>query len=231
VRLSAVVAAAAAVMLAACTSSTSGTPTDSGLPSAGGSSSTAAPSSSTAAPTSAAKARAALLTTADVGPGFVKQPFPGGSATGSTSPCLPKGTPSLDAEYPPAARAETGFRSTATQALMGEEVALYRSAATAQQVIAYVRRALSCSDATVSGQTVHVRALPPTRQVRGQPVDYAQTWALRVGPAVGAIVAIRLGNAVVSLDFLALSSRDVNKLPAQDALAAAAVKRAKAALG
>jgi lipoprotein-anchoring transpeptidase ErfK/SrfK len=228
-RLTAAVAAAAALTLAACTSSTSGTPTSPpSTGSASGSSSTAA--SSSAAPTSAAKARAALITTADVGPGFVKQPFPGGSDTDATSPCLPAGSPSLDTKYPPAARARTGFRSNAPQALLGEQVALYRDAATARRVVAYAQRALRCRNATVGGQRVQIHATPPVRQIGGQRVDSAQTWALKVGPAAAALVAVRLGNAVMSMEFIALSSTDVRKLPQQDLVVGRAVKRAKAAL-
>jgi hypothetical protein len=181
------------------------------------------------APVSAAAARAALLRTSDLGPGFVRQPFPGGGSD-TTNPCLPAGSPSLDRKYPPAARAQTGFRVGAPQALLGEQVSLYRDSGTARAVIAYAQRALSCASATVQGQKVQIRASAPARQVGGESVDFAQSWALAIGPAAASIVAVRLGNAVISMEFVALSSTDVSKLPPETQLVAAAIRRAKSAL-
>jgi hypothetical protein len=170
------------------------------------------------------------MTSSDVGPGFVRDSIPGGDASNTASPCLSPGSPSLNAKYPPAARARTGFRSSAPQALLEEQVTLYRDDRIAAAVIAYAQKALGCKSATVQGQTVHIRPSAPTRQVHGEAVDSAQTWNLTIGPAAASIVAVRLGNTVVSMEFVALSSSDVRKLPKQDAVVAAAVTRAKAAL-
>jgi hypothetical protein len=226
-----VLIALSATTVAACTSSTQGTPT--GPASGRATSSATVPASSSAsaapAPLTAATARAALLGPGDLGPGFVKAPFQGGGSN-TASPCLPAGSPSLDTKYPPAARAQVGFRSAAPQALLGEQVALYRDAGTARAVISYAERALSCKSATVQGQKVQIQASGRLRQVDGEPVDYARSWALAVGPAAASIVAVRLGRAVLSMELVALSRSDVSKLPPEEKVIAAAVRKAKRAL-
>jgi hypothetical protein len=226
-RLPLALAAACAATLAACTSSTHGTPT---APSTGSSTASSAASSSSAPPTSAATARAALMTVTDIGPGFSPQGFPGGADSNTTSPCLPAGSPSLDTKYPPAARARTGFRSNSPQALLGEQVALYHDDGTARSVISYAQKALRCNSATVQGQKVRIQASTPVRQVGGESVDSAQSWALAIGPAAASIVAVRIGNAVVSMEFIALRSTDLSKLPPEGQLVAAAIRKAKSAL-
>jgi hypothetical protein len=230
VRLPILVALVAAAVTA-CTSSTSGTPT---APSSGGGTTfSAGPASSAAAPSaplSTATARAALLGSGDLGAGFVKAPFPGAGGSNTASPCLPAGSPSLDAKYPPVARAKVGFRSAAPEALLGEQVALYRDDGTARAVIAYAERALSCRSATVQGQKIQIQASNRLRRVGGEPVDYARSWALAVGPAAASIVAVRLGHAVISMELVALARSDTSKLPPEEQVVAAAVRKAKKAL-
>jgi hypothetical protein len=235
VRLLPAVAVACGCAVAACTSGhSSGAPSSSAqsssAPASSASPSSASPSSASAAPTGAAQAQAALLTGSDLGPGFVKQAFPGGTGAATTTPCLPAGSPSLDRKYPPSARAQVGYGSNAPQAVLGEQVALYRDAATADGVMSYARRALSCSSATVQGQKVRISASAPTQQVGSERVDTAQSWQVNVGPAAASIVAVRLGNAVISMEFVALSTTDLTKLPKEETVVALAVKRARSAL-
>jgi hypothetical protein len=169
---------------------------------------TAAPTTTAAAPTTSSEATiedqatAALLTPAEVGPGFVADTWKPGDPSEPT-PC---GTPSVDATVPPAVQVGAVMGLASTNQALQEEISVYSGEEEADQAFTTGSTGLSCTTGTVTfaDRTTAPLTITPgvdvTSEVGG---DQATAWQLQGGGIQGVLVAVKLSGILVTFQFTA----------------------------
>jgi hypothetical protein len=210
------VALGAAAALAACSSSTSGSGAGSGSPAAPTSAasqpvSTPAPASSAPAPSSAPASASApantlsalLLTSADLGTGFVQaQSNPPGPL-----PCTPT-QPPVTEQVHNVGYADAVFVKQAGGPLQFEEtVYAYGTTDDAIKHQQIDEQGLACSSGTVSGTKITIAGPTDLQSSLTAHTEKAEAWSVGNATIKGALVIARLANnAVVELSFLAAAN-------------------------
>lgn len=178
------------------------------------------------------QAQAALLTAAQVGGGFKAQPA---NSASTPLPC-DQHAPPLDQQFQPSGKARTDLVAPDGQAYVSEEVIGYDSAATADKSLAAGEKGLSCRTATikVSGHPV-VYQIDPVRDVTkyvtttlSVPVDKALDWTVHTSDVDFELVATKMGAQLVVLTFGASKKADTSKLPSENTIVGAALRKVKA---
>lgn len=206
-------ALAVALVTTACSSGSDNSVTTSAAPapsaSAPSSASTSAPATTTAGGTSTSEepsvedqAQAALLTPAEVGPGFTAGTW---TASDPKQP-TPCGTPSVDSTLPPQLQVGTVIGLASTQQALQEEIALYTAEEEATEAFQTGSTGLTCTTGTVTftdGSTAPIAITPAVDVTSDVGGDEATAWQLRGGGIQGVLVAVRLSGIVVTFQFTA----------------------------
>ncbi len=211
----------AAAVCAACSSTVSGSGTaGTGRPSTP-TATQPAPSSPTGFPSSPAatgglteaQAQAALLTAAEIGPGFTAT----APATEDTPlPCTPN-APTLAQRFPPQVKVQSGFAAAAGAVQFAEEIETFADEATVRRALSAGAKGLSCGTATItSGSTsVEVTIDGPTDltdQLIAQ-VDQCALWSLSSSVIDATLIVAQIGRHLIVLSFGSAPSVDTSTLP------------------
>jgi hypothetical protein len=148
------------------------------------------------------KATQALLTAAEVGPGFVTDAYTP-DAPSDPTPC---GTPSAAATVPPAVHVGTVIAQPDTQQLLQEQIMVYTDATEAGEAFQAGSAGLACPSGTVhfddgTSDTLDISGpVDVTSDVGG---DQASVWQVQATDIQGVLVAVRLKAALVVFQFVA----------------------------
>lgn len=202
-----------------------GSDKDTPAPAATNPATSASPSPTSVAPTSedpTEDLKRALLTAADIGPGFVEgvwqPPDPN-----EPSPC---GKPSASAQFPNAIRIGAEF-AKGQDLRLTQGINVFADTATAKAAYAAGVDGLSCAQATVGGQPVTIGA--PTDVTAGVGGETATGWTIKAAGLDGVLIAVQAEQAVLTFTFLALGGADTSTVTDPVTLARTGVGKAMAA--
>ena len=224
----------APVALAGCTSSKSGSATTP-TPTAPGTTASTPPASTPASTPAGsetvtpAEVRAALLTPAEVGPGFARARF---QPSNDPLPCKPNDPP-VETQIPSTLEQGTAIASNRVGAALGEDVHLYVDTPTAQRVMALIKVGVNCPQGqlnlTGKPETVQFGSIQDVTPSTG--ADEAYAVEARSARFDIALVATRLDRAVILFSFLRTKSTPTSELPNPIQVVAKAIAKIKAASG
>jgi hypothetical protein len=203
---------AVALVAAGCSSGSDNSVSTTGAPATTASPATTAASPATTAASTATtlgndasvedQAKAALLTAAEVGPGFTAGTWTANDPKQPT-PC---GTPSVDATVPAAVQVGAVIGMASTNQALQQEISVYNDEEEAMEAFTTGTAGLSCTSGTVTfddGTKAALAIAAPvdvTAQVGG---DHATAWQLSGGGIQGVLVAVQLSGIVVTFQFTA----------------------------
>jgi hypothetical protein len=193
------------------TSSTQAAP--SGTPSTSASTPSApSPSAPSGSSVSNPELEAALLTPAEVGPGFTQGTW---SDTPSTLPCAPKGSPPIDSQAPPEVKDGREIDHSTIPANLVEVISVYQDAATASRAFALDTQGLSCPNGTLSdGSNITIApAVDVSTQVDPSGQSKSTDWDLTNNQVHTVIIATLSNRVIEACVFSASASADVSTLP------------------
>jgi hypothetical protein len=152
---------------------------------------------------------AGLITPAEVGKGFVKQPFTPRDPSDHAAK-MPCGQPSTAALFPNALRTGTDLVQ-GQNAEFEESVTLYLDAATAGQAFEADVAGVTCDKGDISGTPVTIsKPQDVTAEIGG---SKAVAWSIEAGGSRGVLVAVNSGSVTIGFTFLAAPNADTSKLP------------------
>lgn len=165
-------------------------------------------------------AAAALLTAAEIGPGFVD----GGYEPGDQADVTPCGTPGADTVIAPTITVGTQASQASPSANVVEEIRIYVDPAEADTAYTAGVAGLSCQSSVEEGGSADAVTFTGlgdlTAELGG---TEAAGWSFQSDAAQGVLVAARLDAAIVFFQFLVPAGTDASALPDPLAVAGAAV--------
>jgi hypothetical protein len=161
-------------------------------------------------PLTQAQARAALLTTAEIGSGLRSTAV---ATTPQPFPCTPRAAPP-DVTVPPWAIAKAAFRNATRDIAVTEQLASYADEATAVKALRLAEKGLDCSTGTVNSQTVQLEGPLDVTASFTTKVDAAGVWAVNGKGAKQSIILVKMGQRVLALSFGAATGADESSLDA-----------------
>ncbi len=152
-------------------------------------------------------ARAALLTPAEIGPGFVD----GGYQPGDQAAVTPCGTPGADSLVPPSVTVGAAAEQAEPSVTIQEEIRIYLDASQADEAFTAAVAGLACPSSSDGGTPVTFEGLGDiTAEVGG---TEAQGWTVESDTFRGLVVAARLDAAVVFFQFLTPPDTEPESIP------------------
>jgi hypothetical protein len=148
------------------------------------------------------QAQAALLTPAEIGPGFTAGTWMASDPKQPT-PC---GTPSADATVPPQVQVGAVSGLARTNQALQQEIGLYNDEDEAGQAFQAGSAGLTCTTGTVTftdGTQAPIAITPGVDVTKDVGGDRATAWQLRGGGIQGVLVAVQLSSIVVTFQFTA----------------------------
>ena len=177
------------------------------------------------------RAAAALLGVNDLPAGFRLAGF---SDLPLPQPCAAKGSTAILSRVKPRTHVGHELYLTSPQAVLTEEIDVFRSAQDATAATNLLRTGMNCqkgnfylSDGTP--QRVDVAGPKDISGVVGVPVDTLLSWTMQNGNLTASFLVARSGAVLTTLTFLAPTTSDLAKLPSGPAVAHVALIKVRAA--
>lgn len=190
---------------------------------------TTAPADTTTTSTGAleATAQSALLTAAEIGPGFVAGQYVDNSGP---LPCAAAGAVDPDITIPPAVKVGATAQDSANSLFFQETIRLYADDAEGTTAMTNAVSGFSCAVGTTDngdGTTTSINISAPQDVASQVGVDEAMAWQISTDQIQGVLIIARLSAAIVTFDFETVLGGDTTNAPDTLQLATAGIEKVK----